>query len=125
MTAYEINNTNVIKNHPKEYTIDNLKNIKKIIYKSHSATFSKCGSMYLCEEAIQLCDWEIKISNIKSIEINFHPRAYGSGRYVAKGDLSAIIHTVSPHLKIEEIFLEDIALSYRIAGKEIKYIFRV
>ena len=109
----------------RNLTFEQLKKTNKVLTRGTEVPFCHWENMYICEHAIQIHSWEVKLKQIKSIELDFHPHAYGNGKYKAVGDLTIKIETIKPNIKVEDVIADNVQIEYRIAGKEIKYIFPI
>ncbi len=98
-----------------------LKALKKMMTKHKSPYFLKCENVYICEDGIQINEWEMKFKFMDKIYLKFHPTDYDNGRFKAKGKLGVVIETINPHMIIEEPFME-MSVEYRIHEKDIVYI---
>lgn len=112
----------VIRKNGSKLSAKEICEIRKIITNHKSESFTKCENIYICDESIQINEWEVKFKDLRKIELNFHPKAVGNGRNMAYGILSVIIETKKPHIIIEEAFM-DTKVEYRITGKTIHYFY--
>lgn len=113
---------NVIKNNIDRISVDEVVKIKKILTEHKTPTFAKCGSFYMCENAVQVNEWEIKLKDIRKIYLSFHPKTAGHRKNMAYGKMGIVIETVKPHIIMEDI-LWDEELEYKISGEFIDYVF--
>ena len=98
-----------------------INNVRKIISQAHSKSWGKCKNIKLCDYSLIINDWEISLKDIMYINMEFHPRRYGETALLVGGILTVKIETKEPHLIIEEIFIPDIELEYKIQGNNIYY----
>lgn len=107
----------------KKLTDKQLKNTKRIITKPKNPYFGKIDGIKVGIDAMQINEWEIQYRHIKNIELNFHPKDYGTGNLHVKGDIGIKIETNHPHILFEDILAENQDIEYRIGGKDIHYIY--
>lgn len=115
---------NVIKYNVDKVSADEVCKIKDIITKHKSTAFVKYGNFGVCEESLQINEWEIKYKNISKIYLSFHPRAVGNYKNTAYGKMCVVIETRKPCIIIEDI-LADTNLEYKINGMSISYYFPI
>lgn len=104
----------------KKITVKQIAAARTIIKKCYSKAWATCESVRICNNSIQIGNWEIELKNISKIGLNFHPKRNGAQSGSAYGMITVVIDTKMPKMRIEEPFMcTDIR--YYITGKEISY----
>lgn len=113
-----------IKNSIHEFTADQIQKIKNNIkpYDGKSRIWRYCDSLQVTGNSIVLNRMEYKLKDLMSVKLNFHPREIGKLPDTAEGIVSLILELKSPHILIEESFINKrITARYIISGMDIIY----
>lgn len=101
-------------------TVDNIKEAKKVLKDKYSSPWATCSGVGICYQGLQINGFEINLSDIKKVSLNFHPQKPGGKKNYVYGTVSIIIETKIPHMVFEEPFFNT-EIKYYISGKEISY----
>lgn len=104
----------------KKITVKQIAAAKKVIKKCYSKAWATCESVKICNNSIQIDNWEIELKNLNKVGLNFHPKNKGAENGYAYGMVTVVLETKEPKMRIEEPFMCT-EVRYYITGKEISY----
>ena len=113
-----------VKNSINEFTADQIQKIKEIIkpYDGKNKIWRYCDGFQVTGNSIILNRMEYKIKDLVSVKLNFHPGEIGKLPNTAEGIISLILELKTPHILIEESFINKrITARYIISGMDIIY----
>lgn len=114
-----------IQHSASSFTLKQLLQIKKIIKRARynpDQVWRSCGTFKVCSQSIILNAMEYKVKDLRSIRLNFHPKDVAGSHDMATGYVTLVIETKSPHVMIEERFLDHLTVvRYTISGLDITY----
>lgn len=108
------------KDSAKKITVKQIAAAKRVIKKCYSKAWATCESIKICNNSIQIDNWEIELKNLSKVSLNFHPENNGAETGYAYGMVTVVLETKEPQMRIEEPFICT-EIRYYITGKEISY----
>ena len=103
-------------------TVEQLRKSKEILHRRIGKPWAVCESFGLCDKSVQLGTFEVALTDIDKIHLNFHPLKKGGGEDLVYGIITIVINTIEPKMRIEEPLLKT-EVKYYISGKNISYVF--